>query len=130
MLTYVDSSVVLAQIPAEARRPAPAFWSGRLVASRLTSVEVYVRLHARQAAAGLLEATELLFSTFDISEMTLPAVASALGPFPLPVRALDAIHLATAAHLAEAGARVEIATYDHRMAQAATALGLPLALLP
>ena len=53
-------------------------------------------------------------------------LARARQPFPLPVRTLDALHLATAAFLRERGHEVQLASYDTRMVQAADAMGMSL----
>ena len=50
----------------------------------------------------------------------------ALEAFPVPVRTLDALHLATAEYLFRQRRRIELATYDGRMADAAKAMGIPL----
>jgi len=57
----------------------------------------------------------------------LPAVlACALEPFPVPVRTLDALHLASAEFLRCQGQKVAVATYDGRLALAARSLKLDL----
>ena len=60
-------------------------------------------------------------------ELAPVVLARVLQPFPVPVRTLDAIHLATALYLTEARARVELATFDERMRAAARALRIPMA---
>jgi len=49
---YVDSSVLLAQLFAEDRRPPPTLWDEPLIASRLAEYEVWNRLHARHLAGS------------------------------------------------------------------------------
>jgi hypothetical protein len=44
---YLDSSVVLARILVEDRRPRPSLWQESLFSSRLLEYEVWVRLNAR-----------------------------------------------------------------------------------
>jgi predicted nucleic acid-binding protein len=53
-------------------------------------------------------------------------LARVLEPLPLPVRTLDAIHLASADFLRGQGQEVTVATYDARMAEAARAMGFEL----
>jgi hypothetical protein len=53
-------------------------------------------------------------------------MARALEPFPIRVRTLDALHLAAAHFLHERGSRLELLTYDDRMAAAARGMNLPL----
>ena len=59
-------------------------------------------------------------------ELTPLVLARALEPFPIPVRTLDALHLATMAFLREQGQRIELASYDARLLTAARALGIPI----
>jgi hypothetical protein len=49
-------------------------------------------------------------------------------PFPIAVRTLDALHLATIVFL-QGMAEVRLATYDARMVQAAEEMGIPLVAL-
>jgi hypothetical protein len=53
-------------------------------------------------------------------------LARALEPFPLPVRTLDALHLATVEFLRGRGETLELATCDDRLAAAARALSIPV----
>ena len=53
----------------------------------------------------------------------------ALEPFPIPVRTLDALHLASIAFLLERGQTIALASYDDRLLAAAKALGVPIAAL-
>jgi len=59
-------------------------------------------------------------------ELVPSALARALEPFPFPIRTLDAVHLATAHHLAPRQ-QVTIAIFNDRMRPAAVALGLTAA---
>jgi hypothetical protein len=52
-----------------------------------------------------------------------------LEPFPVAVRTLDALHLATMNFTANADEPIELASYDRRLITAAEALGIPLAAL-
>ena len=49
-MIYLDTSVALAQLLAEDRRPPASLWSETLVASRLMEYEVWTRLHVRRLA--------------------------------------------------------------------------------
>ena len=126
MATYVDSSVVLADLLQEPRRPAPEFWSGELTTSRLTEYEVYSRLHRQgHSEPRLARAAELIGVplTLDLSPEVLER---ARHPFPVPLRTLDALHLASADWLRREGFTVEFATYDARLRQAALVMGFPV----
>jgi len=50
----------------------------------------------------------------------------ALEPFPTPIRTLDALHLASIEWLRGLGQRPKLATYDDRLAAAASSLDVPL----
>jgi predicted nucleic acid-binding protein len=123
-VTYLDTSVALAELFAEDRRPPPAFWKGQLVSSRLLEYELWTRVQARHAGASHREATREILGTVAFVEMAPTVLARVIEPFPVPVRTLDAAHLATALFLAERRQKVAVATYDERMARAARAVGL------
>ncbi len=50
-----------------------------------------------------------------------------MEPFPIAVRTLDALHLATMDFLRGRSEAIELASYDNRLLAAAAALGIPLA---
>ena len=123
-MIYLDTSVVLAELLAEDRRPRPEFWKEQLVSSRLLELEVWTRIHARNGAATHGDAVREILGAVAFVEMAPTVLARALEPFPSPVRTLDAMHLATALFLAERRQRLAVATYDGRMSRAARAVGL------
>ena len=65
----------------------------------------------------------------NLTEMSEIALARALEPFPVAVRTLDALHLATMEFLRNQGESVTLASYDNRLLAAARALGISTALL-
>lgn len=129
-MIYVDTSVVLAQLLAEDRRPPVSLWTSSLVTSRLTEYETWVRLNRRGLASSHGEAARELLARLALIELAPPVLARALEPFPAPVRTLDALHLASIAFLRERRLSVRLATYDARMRVAAEALGIPMEPLP
>jgi predicted nucleic acid-binding protein len=125
---YVDSSIVLAQLLAEDRYPESSFWDGSpLVSSRLLEYEVWNRVNSRALAASHGEDVRMILARLAFLELAPPVLARALEPFPVPVRTLDALHLASIDFLLGKGQRLRLATYDRRLADAATALAIPLA---
>ena len=122
-MIYLDSSVLIAQLLAEDRRPPAEMWSQSLASSRLLEYEVWTRVHARGMGRRLGEAVRLLLARLAMLELERAVLARALEPFPEPVRTLDAIHLASADFLRRQGQEVTIATYDARMREAARAMG-------
>jgi predicted nucleic acid-binding protein len=113
-MIYLDTSVALAQLLAEDRRPADTLWQEPLVSSRLLEYEVWNRLNARGLGSSHGEASRLLLSRLAFLELDRPVVARALEPFPEPVRTLDALHLASADFLRRQGVAVRVASYDAR----------------
>lgn len=73
------------------------------------------------------EAAGLLISRIRLVELTPRVLARALDPFPIAVRTLDALHLATIEFLRGQGETVELASYDNRLLAAARALAIPVA---
>lgn len=126
-MIYLDTSVALAELLAEDRRPAAFIWAGPLVSSRLLEYELWNRIHARDLAGSHGEAVRELLGRVSLLELSADVVARALEPFPIPVRTLDALHLATIEFLRGRKLRVTLATYDARMLKAARALRIPIA---
>jgi predicted nucleic acid-binding protein len=125
-MIYVDTSVILAHLLAEDRSPGDALWSHTLVSSRLTHYETWTRLHARRLGASHGDLAREALGRLAVVELSPIVLERALEPFPIPVRALDALHLATLSFLAAQRQRPTLATYDARMADAATKLGFDL----
>lgn len=123
-MIYLDTSVALAHLLAEDRQPPERLWQEHLVSSRLLQYELWTRLNARGLAQSHREAATDLESRISFLELVPQVLARALEPFPLPVRTLDALHLASAAFLMERSQQVQLATYDERLLQAATAVGI------
>lgn len=123
-MIYLDSSVALAAILAEDHTPPDDFWQQTLVSSRLLEFEVINRLNAYAAADDVIATAQNLIAGLTLIELAPTVLTRALQPFPKPVRTLDALHLATAHYLAERAPNLTLATYDHRMAEAAHLIGL------
>ncbi len=126
-MIYLDTSVALAHLLAEDRHPPDTMWSRPLVSSRILEYEAWNRIHALGLALSHGEALRLLVGRIALLELVPPVLSRALEPFPLPVRTLDALHLASLEFLRSHGQRVELATYDDRMTAAARAMRIPLA---
>jgi hypothetical protein len=128
-MIYLDTSVALAQLLAEDRVPPAALWRQPLIASRLLEYEIWTRLHARRLGRSHAEEARLLVSRVALVELAPPVLERALAPFPVAVRTLDALHLATIDFLRARGHAIELATYDDRLATGARAIGLALTAL-
>ncbi|MBI5502914.1 MAG: PIN domain-containing protein [Deltaproteobacteria bacterium] len=125
-MIYLDTSVVLAQLLAEDRRPHAALWTAPLVSSRLLEYETWTRIHGRKLERSHGDAARELLGRVSFLELSPVVLARALEPFPLPVRTLDALHLASALFLRDRRTDVAIATLDDRMLATARKLGLRL----
>ena len=123
-MIYVDTSVALAHLLAEDRAPPEALWAEPLVTSRLLEYELWTRFHALDRAATAGDAARAMLARVDVCGLPPGGLGRARRPFPVPVRTLDAMHLATVAFLRERGHDVELATYDERMASVADAMGI------
>jgi|SRR5579862_458895 len=128
-MIYLDTSVALAHLLAEDKRPPETLWRETLVASRLLEYELWTRIHGRRLGATHGEAVRALVGQVAMLELAAPVLARALEPFPFPVRALDALHLASIEFLRAQGQTVELASYDRRFIAAAQALRIPLAVV-
>ena len=114
-MIYLDTSVLLAWLLAEDRVPPPSLWSETLVSSRLLEYETWTRLHALGLADSHADEARDLLGRVALVEMTPPVLTRALEPFPVPVRTLDALHLATMTFLERHGALPRLASYDEKV---------------
>jgi predicted nucleic acid-binding protein len=129
VLTYIDSSVALAYLLAEIRMPAAEFWRSALTSSRLLQYEVWNRIQTLQLDRSRHDEARTFLAGVQLIEMSEAVLARALQPFPVPVRTLDSLHLATCEFLRAQGDSVELASYDNRLLAAARALAIPIAAL-
>ena len=125
-MIYVDTSVILAQALAEDRVPDASIWVESLVSSRLLEHEVWTRIHGAGLTRSHSDVIRRLLDGITFEELDRDVLARALHPFPIRVRTLDALHLATLEFLRVRGQRVELATFDRRMREAAVSLGIAL----
>lgn len=129
-MIYLDTSVVLAELLAEDLRPPEGLWSEVLASSRLLEYEVWNRLHARALASATQDRARSLLERVAFVELSPPILARALEPFPVSVRTLDGLHLASVVFLRSLRQRVRLATFDARMAAAAEALDIEVLPFP
>jgi predicted nucleic acid-binding protein len=131
---YVDASALLRILFTEPGPSVPLTGGGRLVSSELVEVETFRavdrerlmgNLDDAQTAVKRKELTDLL-AMLDLAAIDSAVVERAKSPFAVNVRALDAVHVATAEVLASeaGGERIEFWTHDERQATAALSRGL------
>ena len=125
-MIYLDSSVALASVFTEARMPPAEFWTQELTSSRLFEYEVLSRAYARGLEASDLALARRLIAGVTLIDMSSVVLARALAPFPLSVRTLDGLHLATMDYLRARGQTLRLASYDKRLIAAANAIGFAL----
>jgi len=131
---YVDASAVLRVLFSEPGPSVPLVGGDRVVSSQLVAVETF-RAVDRERLLGHLDDTQTaikrkelvdLLAMMDLAPVDDLIIAGAKSSFAVTVRALDAIHVATAEILAaEAeGDALEFWTHDDRQATAALSRGL------
>ena len=123
-MIYLDSSVALAHLLAEDRFPPDALWQQSLVSSRLLECEIWNRINAHHLQNSHGDAVRNLIDRVAMIEMVGPVLTRALQPFPVPVRTLDAIHLAALEFIRAQKQSVQLASYDERLLAAARLLGI------
>lgn len=123
-MIYLDASAVLARVFAEDRFPADGVWHRRPVSSRLLQYEVWNRIYARGVVRLHGNEAESLLDRVEFIALETSALSRALEPFPVHVRTLDALHLATMDYLRSRGQAIELLSYDQRMLAAAQAMGI------
>lgn len=129
-MIYLDTSVALAWILAESRRPPERIWQEQLVASRLLEYELFVRMISYGRTRERRTACEAVIARIAFVELDRRVLERTLSPFKAKVRTPDALHLATVEFLLARTGNVRLASYDERMCAAATAEGIRLYPLP
>ncbi len=124
-LVYLDTSVALAHLLGEDVSPPDGLWEESLVSSRLLAYELWTRLDAMGLRGSHApEARELLERVATL-ELVGPILGRVVEGFSIPVRTLDALHLACLLFLKDQGQPIQLASYDHRLSAAAKTLGVP-----
>jgi len=118
--------VALAHLLGEDRVPPSSLWNATLVSSRLLEYELWARIHGRRLGATHAEAARALLAEVAFIELRPDVLARALDPFPVQVRTLDALHLASIEFVRRHDRSLELASYDERLLQAARALEIPI----
>ena len=132
MIAYLDSSVVLRYVLLQPDRLAGLSSFEQLVTSQVTQLECLrtldrARIEERLVPDEIIARSAALFS--QMRRMRRVAVSRSIldrggSSFPLPVKALDAIHLATALLFREREQPdLLFATHDRQQGRAALAMG-------
>jgi uncharacterized protein len=123
---YLDSSVVLAQLFGEQRTLPLAVGDEYLTSSQLLQYEVWNRIHDRGLTRSHGHITQGLLNRVTLLALSPPILARALEPFPVAVRTLDALHLASIEYLRQREQEIMLATFDRRLLAGALALGISI----
>ncbi len=91
--------------------------------------EVWNRIHSAGLTRTHGEHVRSLLERIAFLEVLPGVLTRALEPFPVPVRTLDALHLASIDFLRAQGQQVELASYDDRLSTAAQRMGIALCAL-
>lgn len=124
-MIYVDTSVVLAYLLSEARMPEH-LWREPLVSNRLIEYEVWNVTHRRGLARTHGELVTSLLENISMIELAATVLSRARERFPVPVRTIDALHIASAEFLRQSGQRIEVATYNENQQAVFKALGFSM----
>jgi predicted nucleic acid-binding protein len=123
---YLDSSVALAHVLGESVAPRDSFWSEPRNSSRLIVYETWTALHRGGLAESHATSLRQTLARVAVLELIEPIVGAGAERHPGVLRTLDALHLASLRFLVEESQGVRLATYDRRLASAATATGIEL----
>jgi predicted nucleic acid-binding protein len=132
VIAYVDSSVLVRYVLLQPNRLARLTSFEQLVTSQVTQLECLrtldkARIEERLVPDEIVARSAALFS--QLRRMRRVAVSRSIldrggSSFPLPVKALDAIHLATALQFREREQPdLMFATHDRQQGRAALAMG-------
>lgn len=123
-MIYLDASTALASILAEDERPPVELWDETVISSRLLEYEVWNRLNRVPGLEDRAALGGALLSRVAFLELAPAVLQRALEPFPLPVRTLDALHLASLDFVARQGQPIRLASYDGQLLAAAESIGI------
>jgi hypothetical protein len=116
----------MARLFAESRQLPDHSWHLELTSSILLQYEVWNRLNVRGTDRDREQHARNLVGRVQFVDLAPHVLERALRPFPVEVRTLDGLHLATIEYLRSEGTSIELATFDTRMTTAARALGIAI----
>jgi uncharacterized protein len=134
MRVYFDSSVVLRVVLGERGRLKEWLRTSEAVTSEITRVECLRALDRLRLEGGMVDrelarrrATALsVLSGFEQVRLNRAVLERAADPFPVKIRSLDALHVASALLVRTRFPALRFATHDVDLGAAATAEGLPV----
>jgi len=127
-MIYLDTSVTLAHLLGEDRRPRDAIWKQPLVSSRLLEYESWTQIHTRGLSPTHSEPLRSILARIAFLELARPVLERALEPFPVPMRTLDALHFASILRVKgiaeDVGQSLLVVTSDQDLLDACKAEGI------
>ena len=134
MRVYFDSSIILRVVLGERNRLVEWSRVSEAVTSEITRVECLRVIDRLRLASGMADrelarrrATALhVLSGFEVIRLNRAVLERAAEPFPLQVRTLDALHVASALLARTRYPAMRFATHDTELAAVALAEGLPV----
>ena len=133
MVAYMDSSVILRHILLGEESIRHALACERVVTSELTEIECRRVLHRYRMGGHLdddgfvaaADRFELVQAGISVLALSSAVKTRAMGAFPVTVKTLDALHLATAAVFAQSYREHSLLLFSHdtAMNRCAAALG-------
>ena len=122
---YLDASAIVKLVVPEPETDAlTAFVEGQAVLTSCSLARVEVMRAVRPHGADAIAAGRKLVAQLDLVQLD-DELLDLAADLDLPLRSLDAIHVAAALELGDT--LQALVTYDARMASAAASLGLPVA---
>ena len=136
MVAYLDASVLLRHILLGEEPIRHALEFPRVVSSELIEIECRRVLHRCRLTGELTDETltvarerlDEVLAGIDLLEMSRQIKQRAMDPFPVNVRTLDALHVATALMVGEDAGGVALFSHDEGMNRCARSLGINAAL--
>ena len=136
MVAYLDSSVLLRHILLGEVPIRHALEFPRVVSSELIEIECRRVLHRcrlagefdDEALALARERLDAVLSGIDLLELSAQIKQRAMDPFPVHVRTLDALHIATVLAVAADAGGTALFSHDRGMNVCARSLGITAAL--
>jgi uncharacterized protein len=122
-LVYVDTSTLGRSLLEEPDKPAIERGL-ETFASRISSSLLRIELRRLGLRRGMLDRVDTLLASISLIPLDEQILAVAETLTPSPVATLDAIHLATAVQLTEAGELDALMTYDKQLAHGAREHGI------
>lgn len=123
---YLDTSAALAHLLSETVRPPASIWDEALISSRLLEYEIHTRLQALSLEGSHASLADELLGRVSLLDTSQAVLRRPLPRWPVALRTLDTLHLASMGFLRQQGVEPRLASYDRRLNAAALEVGFEL----